>query len=211
VGVVPDLEMNPLFGDDRYRPQGVYVPLAQDPAPRFSLVARTAGEPLAMTPVVRRQVNAMDADLPIYFVYSMDEVLSRNAFVFTFYAALFGLFGAAALLLGAVGIFGVMSFAVSQRRQEIGIRIALGARRRDVVGLVVRQGTAQLAWGLAAGLPLAWAVSRVLAANLFEVEPGDPQVFAGVSLVLAAVALVSCLLPAQRAAEVDPQIAIQSQ
>jgi putative ABC transport system permease protein len=211
VGVVPDLRMNPLFGDDRYRPQGVYVPLAQDPPPRFSLVARTAGEPLAMTPVVRRQVNAMDADLPIYFVYSMDEVLSRNAFVFTFYAALFGLFGAAALLLGAVGIFGVMSFAVSQRRQEIGIRIALGARRGDVVGLVVRQGTAQLAWGLAAGLPLAWVVSRVLAATLFEVEPGDPQVFAGVSLVLAAVALVSCLLPAQRAAEVDPQIAIQSQ
>ncbi len=174
VGVVPDLEMNPLFGDDRYRPQGVYVPLAQDPAPRFSLVARTAGEPLAMTPAVRRQVNAMDADLPIYFVYSMDEVLARNAFVFTFYAALFGLFGAAALLLGAVGIFGVMSFAVSQRRQEIGIRIALGARRGDVIGLVVRQGTAQLAWGLAAGLPLAWAVSRVLAATLFEVAPGDP-------------------------------------
>jgi ABC-type antimicrobial peptide transport system permease subunit len=118
--------------------------------------------------------------------------------------ALFGLFGAAGLFLAALGLYGVMAFAVARRTREIGVRMALGARAADVRRLVLRAGAAQLAAGTALGLALAAALSRMLAASLYQVRPWDPAVFALAPAVLAAVGLLACLLPARRAARVDP-------
>jgi putative ABC transport system permease protein len=209
VGVVPDLRMDGMADDD---PQdGVYLPLAQE-APSFvSVAVRTRGNPLALAALVRKEVTALDPDLPIFFVRSMDEVLAQQTFFPNLFSVLFGIFGACALVLAAVGIYGVMAFVVERRTQEIGIRMALGSGQSGVLRLILAQGLRQLGLGLAAGLLLASAVSRLLAKVLFQVKPGDPPTFALVALVLTAVAMAACLIPARRAARVDPLVAIRNE
>jgi putative ABC transport system permease protein len=207
VGVVPDLQMNGFDRSDR--PDGVYLPITQESPSNLRLAVKTAGNPLALTQTVRDQVEAIDRDLPLYSVQSMDEVVSKNAFAYNLFGALFGLFGLSALLLASVGIYGVIAFSTQQRTREVGIRMALGAQRRDVLSLLLGQGARQLAFGLGAGLLLAWGISRLIGSFLFQVRPGDPGVFLGVALVLAVVALVACFVPARRATRVDPQVAIR--
>jgi predicted permease len=208
VGVVPDLQMNNLNDKDS-GPGGYYLPLAQECPQRVNIVVRTHGEPLAFTQRVREQVNAIDPDLPLYFVYSMEQMIAKNAFFFNLFGSLFGIFGLSALVLAAVGIYGVISFSVQQRTQEIGVRMALGAQKGNVLGMILRQGSTQLALGLGFGLLFAFGFSRLLGDVLFEVKPNDPLTFAGVSVALTAIALTACIIPAQRASRVDPLVAIR--
>ncbi|HZF07404.1 MAG TPA: ABC transporter permease [Thermoanaerobaculia bacterium] len=209
VGVVPDLQMNSLNDTDS-GPAGFYLPLAQECPQRVNVILRTrGGDPLAMTATVRAEVNAINPDLPLYFVRSMEQAIAKNAFFFNLFGSLFAIFGGAALILAAVGIYGVISFSVQQRTQEIGVRMALGAQKGTVLGMIVRQGSRQLALGLALGLGIAFLASRLLGSVLFQVKPNDPATFAGVCLTLTAIALTACLIPAQRAARVDPLVAIR--
>jgi putative ABC transport system permease protein len=208
VGVVPDLRMNGL-GDTDSGPEGFYLPIAQECPQRNNIVVRTHGEPLAFTPTVRTEVAAIDPDLPLYFVYSMEQTIAKNAFFFNLFGTLFAIFGLSALVLAAVGIYGVISFAVTQRTQEIGVRMALGAHRGNVLGMIVRQGSVQLAIGLGIGLVIAFLGSRLLGDVLFQIKPNDPLTFAGVCLALTAISLTACLIPAQRASRVDPLVSIR--
>jgi predicted permease len=207
VGVAPDLRMNGFDAADR--PDGVYLPISQECPASLKILARTSGSPLVLAQTVREQLAAADRDLPLDSIQSQEAVVSQSAFAFNLFGALFGVFGIAALLLASVGIYGVIAFSVQQRTREVGIRMALGAERGDVLKLLMRQGFRQLAIGLAVGLLLAWGISRLLGGTLFQVEGGDPGIFLGVVLVLAAVALTASFIPAQRAAQVDPQVAIR--
>ncbi len=207
IGVAPDLRMNGFDTTDRA--DGVYLPLVQEPPAGLRLALKTAGNPLTLSQTVRDQVAAIDRDLPLYSVQTLDEVVSKSSFAYNLFGALFSLFGIAALVLASVGIYGVISFSVQQRTREVGIRMAIGAQRRDVLSLILGQGARQLAFGLGAGLLLAWGISRLIGSFLFQVSQGDLSVFLGVALVLSAVALLACFVPAQRATRVDPQVAIR--
>ncbi|HTQ80822.1 MAG TPA: ABC transporter permease [Thermoanaerobaculia bacterium] len=208
VGVVPDLQMD-NFGDKDSGPAGFYLPLAQECPQRVNLIVRTHGNPLSFTSTVRREVDGIDADLPLYFVYSMEQLIAKNAFFFNLFGTLFALFGVSALVLAAVGIYGVISFSVQQRTQEIGVRMALGAQKSTVLGMILRQGSMQLGLGLGIGLAFAFLASRLLSDVLFQVKPNDPITFAGVCLALTSIALTACIIPAQRASRVDPLVAIR--
>lgn len=208
VGVAPDLQMQGLNNEGR--PEGFYLPLSQECPSFFSLAVKArSGDPLALTSMVRDQVKAMDADLPIYFVRSMEEGLARASFFPNLFGSLFAIFGLAALTLASVGIYGVIAFSIHQRTQEIGIRMALGAQRESVFRMILRQGMLQLLAGLAAGLAAAVFAANLLAGFLFQVEPRDPATFAIVSGLLAGVALLACWIPAQRAMQTDPLVAIR--
>jgi len=207
VGVVPDLRLDGMR--DR-KPAGVYLPLAQsDGPPRLYFALRANGDSLSVAAAAREMAAAMDQDTPIYFVKSMERVLSDNRFFNNLIGSLFAIFGAAALALAAVGIYGVIAFSVERRTQEIGLRMALGAQRRDVLSMLLRQGARQVSLGLLLGLPAAAGLAQLLSRNLFDVTPRDPTVFATVVVLLAGVGLVACLLPGRRATAVDPLIAIR--
>jgi len=210
VGVVVDAQMANLGGGDTTGPQGFYVPLAQSCPARVDVIVRTSqGAPLAFVETLRGMVGELDRDLPLYFVYSMDEVLAKARFFPNLFGTLFAIFGASALLLAAVGIYGVISFSVAQRTQEIGIRLALGAGKRTVLRLILGRGMIQLAAGLACGLLLAWPAARLIAAALVGIEPHDPLTFGSVAAVLTLVAFFACWIPALRAAGTDPLVAIR--
>jgi putative ABC transport system permease protein len=196
VGVAPDLKMDGL--EDR-RPAGFYLPVSQRGPERLSFAVRAAGPPLALAPALRAAVAGLDRDTPIYFVQTMDRMLDGNRFATRMFGGLFSIFGIAALLLAAVGIYGVIALAVESRTREIGVRMALGAGRGDVLAMLLRQSLAQLGLGLACGLPAAWGVSRLLGGVLFHVRPDDPAVFALVVATLALVAVLATLVPAARA------------
>lgn len=209
VGVVPDLRMEG-FDVDETHPSGYYVPLAQRD-PRFvSLALRTSGtEPLTLTPAVRQAVTALNPNLPIYNVDSMEGVIRQETWFYYVFGTLFIAFGAAALFMATVGLYGVLSFSVSRRTREMGIRMALGATGRDVIRLVLHQGGKQIAVGLGLGLLLAFGVTRVIGLLMFEVTPQDPPVFTGVVLTIAAVGLLASLVPARRATRTHPTAALR--
>ena len=211
VGVVADSQIASSDNNDEFElREGIYLPLSQECPGYASIVIRTRqGQPTAFTAALRETIATLDQDLPIYWVYSMEEVLALNRFFTNLFGSLFAIFGLSALVLASVGIYGVIAFSVQQRTQEIGIRMALGARRQSVLGLVLRQGMWQLVFGLAVGLLLAWPGSMMLASTLVGVKPYDPATFALVSLVLSLVAFVACWIPAQRASETDPLVAIR--
>lgn len=209
VGVAPDLQMAGLE-NNQVGQDGFYVPLAQRCPGFVSLVVKTAADnPLTLTSLVRQQVNAIDRDLPIYFVYSMDEVIARETFFPSLFGTLFAILGISALLLASIGIYGVIAFSVHQRTQEIGIRMALGAQKQNVLRMIIRQGMLQLLVGLGIGLVLALGSSGLLANFLFGMSSKDPATFALVSLVLSGVAFLACWIPAQRASRTDPLVAIR--
>ena len=207
VGVVPDLQMEGLDSDST--PHGFYVPVAQDCPPRVSVAVRSAAAPEALTAQVRAEIAKLDKDLPIYFVRTMEQAIAQNAFFFNLFGSLFAIFGVCALVLAAVGIYGVVAFSVAQRTQEIGVRMALGAGGRAVLGMILRQGAWQLGVGLGVGLVLAFLLSRSMASLLFQVQPTDPPTFLGVVVVLTGVTLLACLIPARRAMRIDPLVAIR--
>lgn len=208
VGVVPD-----VYSGDPEEPKDerVYLPFAQSHSNFASLAVRTAGPPAAIAPALRDAVASVNADIPIYFPYTMEEALARPLWFIRVFGTMFMIFGFIALFLASVGLYAVMAFSVSRRTREVGIRMALGAQGGDVVRMVFGQGLIQLGIGMAAGLALALGVSRVLSILLFDVQPRDPVVFGSVVGVLTLAGLLACLLPARRATRVDPLVALRSE
>lgn len=208
VGVVPDISEVDI---GRVVQETVYLPLTQAPSAFVSLLAHVNGDPLAVAAAVRAAVAGIDPNLPIYNVTSVQRAIDEETWVWRVFAGLFTTFGAAALVLAAVGLYGVMAFSVSRRTQEFGVRLAVGADGASLVRLVLRQGARQIAVGVAVGLGLAVLLSRALQTMFFQVNPYDVRVFAGVALLLLATGLAAALVPARRASRVDPMTALRAQ
>lgn len=207
VGLVPNLRFAEFDNDDDQ--QAIYVPLSYQP-PRFAwFVVRTHGDPLAFADTLRRTVLELDPNLPLYFVNSMDQVLQKTMFFPNLFATMFTIFGGVALLLGSVGLYGVMSMGVGQRTQELGVRMAFGARAIDLLSMVLRQGMRQVSVGIVLGLGLAVALASGLGVFLFQVNPRDPVTYVAIPLLLMSVAAMACLVPAGRASAIDPMEALR--
>jgi len=206
VGVVADVKYSGL---DAKPEAAYYMPDRQNPWRAMYLVVRTASDPISLAPAIRAEVWSIDKDQPVAKVRTMDQLMAASVSQPRFRTLLLGVFGVAALMLAAMGIYGVMSYAVAQRTREIGIRMALGARMRDVTRLVVVNGMRLTLIGAATGLLLALALTRVMASLLFGVTPTDAATFGTVSLFLMLVALVACYIPARRATKVDPLEALR--
>ncbi|MGH9939929.1 MAG: ABC transporter permease, partial [Blastocatellia bacterium] len=214
VGVVADAKNSSLT---KAPGQEIYVAMRQRAAAaarmgfthQQSLVVRTATEPLTLASAIREEVWALDRDIPIADVRTMEQILATVIAQPRFNTILLGLFAAVALLLAAVGIYGVLSYAVTQRTHEIGIRLALGAKAGDVLKLVVRQGMALALTGVALGIAASLALTRVMTGLLFGVRANDPLTFVTISLLLILVALLACWIPARRATKVDPIAALR--
>ena len=174
------------------------------------IAARTAGSPLAITQGVREAVASLNADIPLYWVQPFEDAVAQSLWFVRVFGGMFMIFGFVALFLASVGLYAVMSFSVSRRTREVGIRMALGAQGRDVVGMIFGQGLWQLGIGMAVGLTLALGISQLLKIVLFQVQPRDPVIFGGVAVVLIIVGLIACLVPARRATLVDPLVALRS-
>jgi predicted permease len=208
VGVVPDLRMEGLSNPDQ-SPAGFYIPIAQSGVGNFvSIALSTAGPPMERTSDVRAAVASIDPNLPIFNVMSMREVMDQQTWFYRVFGTLFVAFGMSALFLASVGLYGVMSFAVARRTQEMGVRLALGAQGGQLVGLMMRKGLLQLAVGLAIGLTLALLAAGPLQMALFEVDARDPRVFGAVALALAVVGLFASFVPARRVSRVDAVVAL---
>ncbi|AHG93894.1 permease (plasmid) [Gemmatirosa kalamazoonensis] len=195
------------------RPAGpaLYLPYATYPMNTQTLVVRTSlADPLALAPAVRAAVRALDPTVPVYRVQSMEEQVARSVWRQRLQGQVLAVFAALALLLAVVGMYGVISYAVAQRTRELGVRLALGASRAQVLGLVLRQGTRLALVGVAIGLGAAFLLSRVVASLLYEVTARDPLTFGLVPLLLAAAAVLASLAPARRATRVDPLIAMRA-
>src|SRR6185437_2277819 len=187
----------------------MYVPYAQFSLSMMNLVVRAAADPTNLTSALQAQASAIDKDVTLSGVKTMDDVLNGSVSQPRFSSQLIGVFAALALLLAAIGLYGVVAYSVSQRINEIGIRMALGATREDVLRLVLRYGAGLTLIGTALGFVASLAATRVLSSMLFEVSANDPQTFLAVSVLLMAVVLGACYIPARRAAKVDPMVALR--
>jgi putative ABC transport system permease protein len=206
VGVVQDVKQAAL---DAPHTTQIYLPHAQYGVGSLTLVVRTKSHPLDLAPVVQRQVRELDSDQGVSNVATMDQVMSDSVASRRFSATLLGALAALGLLLASVGVYGVISYGVSQRTREIGIRMALGAKRNDVLSLVIAQGMKLPLLGVAAGAVAAFVLTPVMSSLLFGISPSDPVTFAGSVIFLALVALLACYIPARRAAKVDPMVALR--
>jgi predicted permease len=214
---VPPIEIVGVVGDEKVTRMDtattpvLYGPYLQDPDRMLNLVVRTSSDPTSVTNAVRSQIQSLDPDLPVFDVRTMQEVIDRSpsTFLRRYPAFLIGTFAVVSLLLAVIGIYGVISYTVSQRTHEIGLRMALGASRRDILRLIVGQGMTLALAGVACGLVAAFILSRFLASLLFNVSASDPATYAAVSLLLICVALLACYLPARRAMRVDPMTALR--
>ncbi len=210
VGVIGNFRYSGL--DDTDIPVGAaYVPYPYMFARSNGLTVRTAGNPVSLTNAVREQIRASDAKVPVYDAMSMNDVRRLSYWQYGLFGWMFGIFGAIALVLAAIGVYGVISFGVSQRTQEIGVRMALGAQRRDVLRMIVKHGLRLAAIGIAVGAVAAFGVTRVVRSLLVNVSPTDPLSFAWVVVFLAAVVAVASYFPARRATTVDPIIALRAE
>ena len=203
IGVAPDIRM---FGMDDDTPEYsvAYVPYRFSGFANIGVTIRAASNPASLSAAVRNAIRESDPGLPIFSLRTMEDLRREGFWQFRLFGFMFGIFGAAALFLAGVGVYGVLSFSVSQRTQEIGVRMALGASRANVLGLVVRQGVTLAATGVIVGLLGAFGVTRVIGSLLYNVTPTDPISFLSVALFLAAIAVVASYVPARRATRVDP-------
>jgi predicted permease len=216
VGIVGDVNDGTLA--DKPQPH-VYIPYLQTADVFFELsnselramniAVRTAGDPAALTSAVTHQIHSLDSDLAVAKIHTMDQDLSESVAGPRFNTSLLGIFSIAALLLAAIGIYGVLAYAVGQQTHEIGIRVALGAQRRDVVRLVLAHGARLALIGITIGLLAAFGLTRLMASLLYGISASDPLTFAAVSALLFAVALLACYIPARRAMRVDPMVALR--
>jgi putative ABC transport system permease protein len=187
----------------------VYVPYAHDPWPFFSLVVRTRMEPASAAGSVSAAIRAVDKDLPVYRVQTMQEVVARSLSSRRLRMFLLGGFAALALVLACVGIYGVMAYSVVQREHEIGIRMAMGAKKNDVLALIARQALVLALSGVAVGIALSLVTGRLLTSVLYGVGASDPVTLMASSVLLIAVAIGASLAPAIHAAKVDPMVALR--
>jgi putative ABC transport system permease protein len=208
VGVVSDVRYRAI---ETAAVPDVYLPLVQSYQPRMRLFVRSALEPSTLAPAIAREVRAFDANLPLSELKTMDDRVADAMWRTRIGAWLLSAFAALALLLTAIGIFGVMAQTVAQRTPEIGIRMALGAQPRDVLGLVLRRVAAVTAAGIVIGAGVALLLTRLLTAMLYGVEPGDPVTFVSVAGLLGVIALVAGYIPAHRATYVDAIATLRSE
>ncbi len=207
VGVVGDVR---FFGLQAVPPTQVYVPRTQWVSRTTHLAIRVAGDPTSLVAAVRREIAAVDATVPVERVTTLEDALAQSIGKPRFYTLILGVLAIVALLLAACGIYGVLSYAVSQRAHEMAVRLALGARSTDILRLVLREGMLPAGIGMGIGLAAALALSQALSSQLFGIDSVDPRVAWGGCLLVAAMALVSCLVPARRAASVDPAVSLKS-
>ncbi|HEV2830126.1 MAG TPA: ABC transporter permease [Pyrinomonadaceae bacterium] len=207
LGVVGRVKMEGL-GTDSKRVQG-YFPYAQIPSGGMTVILKSAGDPNQLIAAVRQQVKAVDPDQPIYSIRSMDDIRAESVAPERLNLTLLSLFAGIALVLAIVGIYGVMSYTVTQRTHEIGIRMAIGAQPRDVFRMVIRQGMMLALIGVACGLVGAFGLTRLMASMLFGVEPTDPATFGAIAVLLTGVALIACYVPGRRATKVDPVVSLR--
>ncbi|HSS19155.1 MAG TPA: ABC transporter permease [Pyrinomonadaceae bacterium] len=206
-GVVGRVKMDGLSQDSK-RVQG-YFPFKQIPNGGMTVVLKASGDPNQLIAAVRQQVKAIDPDQPIYGIRTMDEIRAESVAPERLNLTLLGIFAGIALVLAMVGIYGVMSYSVTQRTHEIGIRMAIGAQPRDVFRMVIRQGMLLAVIGVGLGLIGAFLLTRLMASMLFSIEPTDPATFAAITVLLSLVALVACYVPGRRATRVDPVISLR--
>jgi putative ABC transport system permease protein len=204
VGIVPNIADNGQTRSKTKRRALIYIPYGLETSSNMWVAARTSVPPGTLKQVFRREVQAIDNDLPVLNVHTMDEQLERQIWPYRVFGGLFAIFAAIALGLASVGLYAVIAHSVSQRTQEIGVRIALGAGDGNILRLVFSQGMTQLSIGLVLGLAAALAVTKVLKSLLVDVSPSDPTTFVSVTLILAVAAGLGCLIPARRAMRVDP-------
>jgi len=215
VGIVAHVKHFGLDAVERVQPQ-LYLPFNQAPAEvlpslasRMNLIIRTSADPSNLTAAVRSQVQALDPNQPVFNVSTMEQTLDQSLITQRLSMMLLAFMASLALILAAVGIYGVMSYAVTQRTHEIGIRMAIGAQRRDVFKMVIGRGMLLALIGVAVGLVGAFALTRLMATMLYGVEPTDPATFVSIGILLTAVALIACYVPGRRATKVDPLVALR--
>jgi predicted lysophospholipase L1 biosynthesis ABC-type transport system permease subunit len=208
VGVVGRVKQYTLDADGRI---AMYIPQTQNPSRAMFVTVKTAGDPASVASQVAREIRAVDPDLPLYHLEPMTARVEGSLARQRFSMLLLSLFAAVALALASVGIYGVMAYLVGQSTREIGIRMALGASQRAVLAMILRQGMTVALAGAVIGVAGALALSRVMRSLLFGVEGSDPVTFAGVSLLLGAIALGATYLPARRAARIDPMVSLRSE
>jgi len=206
IGVVGDVRSRSLSAEIK---PAYYMPESQEPINQMTIVARTTVEPHSLISAVTRETASLDKDLPVFGVKTMDEYLATSVAAPRFNSTLLSVFASVALILTIVGLYGVMSYSVAQRTNEIGIRLALGAQTRDVLSMIVGQGLRLVFIGLAIGLVGAFALTRLIAALLFGVTTKDPLTFAAAAILLGLVGLIACYIPALRATKVDPMDALR--
>jgi putative ABC transport system permease protein len=206
IGVVGDAKHYWL--EEEQKPQ-MYDSYSQDPGLFATVVIRTSVEPLSLTEPVRQALWRVDADQPMWKIRTVEFLVNRSTADRRFLMALMGIFAVLALLLTIIGLYGVISYLVNQRTQEIGIRMALGAQMRDIMRMVLKQGMVLVLTGVGLGLAAAWLLTRLMSRLLYQVSATDPLTFVAISLLLVAVALLACYIPARRAAKVDPLVALR--
>lgn len=206
VGVVGNIKTEGFEKPDQPH---IYLPIFQNPGYSMAVYVRTEGNPAGFAQAVRQQVQAVDPDLPLFGERTMDDLVSASLAQRRFAMRLVALFGVLALFLAGIGIYGVMAYSVTQRTREIGIRLALGASRRSILSWLLRQGMRLTLIGVAVGLVGALALTRLLRGLLFGVAPTDAVTYGGLTLLLAAVSLLACYIPARRATKVDPLVALR--
>jgi putative ABC transport system permease protein len=206
VGIVDDVHYSWIDKDDI---PTIYRPYRQSPPHYTSLILRCGGSPLSLVPAVRSQISAVDPDLSLFDIYPLNVVISNSVVGIAYVAVMMGVLGVIALVLASVGVYGVMSYAVSERTNEFGIRMAMGATSKDIQRLVLGKGALLTAVGMGIGLPIAFVLANALSSLLFGVKVADPIAFIAIPLVLAAVATLASYLPARRAVRVDPIAALR--
>ncbi len=215
IGVVEDLQMQGFSppGSPASTPDGFYLPVAQADASFLTVLARSGPgvEPTSLVPGLRDAVRVLDGDVPLFDVWTISEAADRQSWFYAVFGSIFVIFGAVALFMASAGLYGVLSFSVSRRTQEMGIRMALGADRNQVLKLVLRQGLKQIGLGLVIGLVMAAGLSNVLGFLMFGVNPRDPVVFGSVLLLTLCVGIAASLVPAQKATGVDPNVALRAE
>ncbi|MCP9495780.1 MAG: ABC transporter permease [Pyrinomonadaceae bacterium MAG19_C2-C3] len=206
VGVVSDVSQ---YGLDKKASKQIYLPESQYPTSAMSFVVHTSSDPKGLIAAVRNEVYAIDKDQAVYNIATMEQLMSDSISLRRFFMLLLTVFAGLALVLASIGIYGVMAYTVALRTNEIGIRMALGARTSDVLNLVLKQGLFLTFVGIALGLFAAFSLTRLIQSLLYEVTAADPVIFVTTALVLASVALLACYIPARRATKVDPMIALR--
>jgi len=194
--------------DEEISPQ-LYAAFSQNPGIFSTVVIRTTVEPMTLAESVRQAVWKVDPDQPMWKMRTVEFLLERNVANRKFLMLLMGIFAGLALILAMIGLYGVISYVVNQRLQEIGVRMALGAQANDILGMVLRQGMILALMGVGLGLAVAWLVTRLIERLLYQVSPTDPLTFAGIAVLLTLLALLACFLPARRATRVDPLVALR--